>query len=183
MITGRRVFSGTSQASIASAILTAASAAGESRARPARSAACLAKDPEDRWQSGVNILHALAWVAAPFPGVQSPRAGARILPWALTAVVAVAFLVLAVVYFRRPVEEPRSIPTVVLPEAGVTLGNWVGLSPDGRMLAYVGSTEGQSRVWIRPLDALTARPLPEFEEAFNSILVTRQPLPGVLHRE
>ncbi|MBI3048434.1 MAG: PD40 domain-containing protein [Acidobacteria bacterium] len=38
------------------------------------------------------------------------------------------------------------------------------MSPDGRQLAYVATTEGQSRLWVRPLDG-TARMLPGTEGA------------------
>ena len=41
----------------------------------------------------------------------------------------------------------------------------LALSPDGRQLAYVATTEGQSRLWVRLLDDTTARALAGTEGA------------------
>ena len=41
----------------------------------------------------------------------------------------------------------------------------MALSPDGRLLAFVGFGEGGARIWIRALGALEARPLPGTEGA------------------
>ena len=61
MVTGRRAFEGKSQASLIAAIMNGraaadlgAPAADAARARPARQG-CLAKDPEERWQSAHDV--------------------------------------------------------------------------------------------------------------------------------
>jgi eukaryotic-like serine/threonine-protein kinase len=41
----------------------------------------------------------------------------------------------------------------------------LALSPDGSRIAFVASLEGQSRIWVRPLDALSATPLAGTEGA------------------
>jgi Tol biopolymer transport system component len=41
------------------------------------------------------------------------------------------------------------------------------LSPDGRSVAFIASSEGPSRLWVRSLDSTTARPLPDTEGASN----------------
>jgi eukaryotic-like serine/threonine-protein kinase len=43
-------------------------------------------------------------------------------------------------------------------------GAWFAISPDGRRLAFSASgSDGISRLWVRPLDSLEARPLPGTE--------------------
>jgi eukaryotic-like serine/threonine-protein kinase len=39
------------------------------------------------------------------------------------------------------------------------------LSPDGRQVVFVATAEGESKLWLRPLDQTTARPLPSTEHA------------------
>jgi Tol biopolymer transport system component len=43
----------------------------------------------------------------------------------------------------------------------------VAISPDGRLLAFIGFGEGGPRIWIRALDAIEARPLPGTEGAVS----------------
>jgi serine/threonine protein kinase len=43
----------------------------------------------------------------------------------------------------------------------------VAISPDGLYLAFVGLSEGQQKLWLRPLDQLAARPLAGTEGARN----------------
>jgi len=43
----------------------------------------------------------------------------------------------------------------------------LAISPDGRYLAFAGLSEGQQRLWLRPLDQSTARPLSGTEGAVN----------------
>jgi Tol biopolymer transport system component len=45
----------------------------------------------------------------------------------------------------------------VLPPEGVTSISSARLSPDGRLLAYVATSEGRRRLWLRPLDAAAAK--------------------------
>jgi Tol biopolymer transport system component len=54
-------------------------------------------------------------------------------------------------------------PTIELSESGV-----VGLSPDGRLLAFMGlGSDRVLRLWIRALDSLDVRPLPGSEAAIG----------------
>lgn len=43
----------------------------------------------------------------------------------------------------------------------------LALSPDGRLLAFIASGHGKSGLWVRSLDAVTARLLPGTEAAFS----------------
>src|SRR5713101_736630 len=69
MATGKKAFSGTSQASLISSIMGSEPppiAALQPMTPPALERVvrtCLAKDPEDRWQSAHDIKSELAWIA------------------------------------------------------------------------------------------------------------------------
>ena len=41
----------------------------------------------------------------------------------------------------------------------------LAISPDGKTVVFVGISDGQSRLWVRSLDAVTARPLQGTENA------------------
>jgi Tol biopolymer transport system component len=66
-------------------------------------------------------------------------------------------------YFRAPAEAPELRLEVTTPP---TVDPWAfAISPDGRQLAFVAEHEGQSKVWIRSLDASVAQPLAGTEGA------------------
>ncbi|MFN0124630.1 MAG: TolB family protein, partial [Blastocatellia bacterium] len=55
----------------------------------------------------------------------------------------------------------------VAPEQVSSL-NQLAISPDGRNLAFNGSSAGKNQLWVRPIDSLIARPLPG-TEGINSV--------------
>ena len=75
---------------------------------------------------------------------------------AATAVMVLAALLLLGWRLRpQPAAEVRldiNIPQTSAPAS-------IAISPDGRTIAFVATSEGQSRLWIRPLDAGAASPL------------------------
>ena len=172
MATGRRAFEGKSQASLIAAIL-------ERQPPPPSQIAplvapgldrviqqCLAKDPEERIQTAHDVRLQVQWVAeggsqAGVPAtVSSRRRGRERAAWAAAGALAVVVLALgtALVLGRAP--EPRVVRFDVRPPAAVTDISWPRLSPDGRMLAFIGTdSTGRRRLWIRPLDAVEAHPL------------------------
>src|SRR5262245_53123837 len=86
------------------------------------------------------------------------------LPWIVVAVLAgVLALFIALPRFRAPAELPQMRLEVATPVT--TSPGTLAISPDGRVLAFVASSDGVSRLWVRPLDATTARPLPGTEGA------------------
>jgi Tol biopolymer transport system component len=185
MATGRKAFSGATQASVISSIMKE-EPPPISRAQPMSPPAfdrlvrtCLAKDPEDRWQSARDVAVQLTAIAE---GALLERPGEAIsrrpriawLPWLVTAIAVVAA---AVTFFQgrsRPVQPARTIRFSVEPPAGGAFGFWMegsflAVSPDGSHLAYVASDpQGGRRVFLRPLAAPQARPIPGTEGA-NSI--------------
>jgi len=177
LLTGKRAFEGKSQLSVASAILErepAPISAVKPMTPPALDHAirrCLAKDPEERWQTARDLAHEMRWIAegGSQAGVEAPRVDARRGPrvWlmaAALAVTSVAAAVLGLLYVRRVPAETRVMRTYIKPmaDSSFMLSDAAGfaLSPDGRHLAFVASTSaGRSALWIRPIDSLRAEPL------------------------
>ena len=105
MVTGRKAFQGKTQASVAAAILkedtrplsTMVPAIPPALDRLVQR--CLAKDPDDRWQSATDLARELSWIAAgdaptaETAPTSAPRGSARV-AWSmagLLAVIAIAF--------------------------------------------------------------------------------------------
>ena len=185
MLTGQRAFEGKSQLSVASAILEKEPAPISTTKQlipPALDRAirrCLAKDPEERWQTARDVAIELKWIAdsglqssANAPGIERVKHSNQwtLAAFALAAVIAVA---LGIPYARKPAPDLRVTRTYVKAEAGSSFifsGDQKGfaISPDGRNLAYVASTpspDSKSALWIRPMDSLHARLLPGTEAA------------------
>src|SRR5438093_416125 len=181
MATGRKAFEGTSPVSIMSAILTSdpppissvAPMSPPSFDRLVKT--CLAKDPDDRWQTARDVELQLATLAE---GASAPRqAGlsarperSRWLPW-LVAAAGVAIAVLAT-YRRGPAALlPAPIRFTVPPPPNGAFsfsleGPFLAVSPDGSQIAFIASEpEKDRRIFLRPFSALEARPIPGTEGA------------------
>jgi serine/threonine protein kinase/Tol biopolymer transport system component len=141
-------------------------------------ATCLAKDPDDRWQTARDLKRELKWVqetASQTAGAQrantpSPRRKGPII-WtaAITCVVVAAVLIASVFARRTAVPSLATRFSVPAPENTTfpwSTGSQVALSPDGRILAFVAAKrDGPNTLWVRPLDATEARQLPGTEGA------------------
>jgi len=176
MATGRKAFAGKSYSSMVGAILAADPAQME--VKPFTPVAlerlvrrCLAKDPEDRWQSMRDVVLELESIAtAP---VEAPVAAQPRRRWLLVAgAVAIAVIASTSAWllqptpprtrFELPINPPpktRFIPAV----AGV---GGMGLSPDGSAMAFSAITNGKMQLWVRRLDSMEARLLPGTEGAY-----------------
>jgi len=176
MATGRKAFSGTSQASLISSIMkeepspisTLAPMSPPALDRVVKT--CLAKDPEDRWQSAHDVGNELKWIAegsqAGVPVKVSARRKSRErLAWLLVGLATAIATLLAVGYLRRA-PQPAALlrASLVLPER-MFLAD-VAMSPDARKVAFtmlkVGATPS---LWVRDLDAEAARQVPGADEA------------------
>jgi Tol biopolymer transport system component len=132
---------------------------------------CLAKDPEDRWQTAHDVMLELKWVAeggsqagVPAPIVARRKSRER-LAWALFAIAALATAAFAVGYVRRAPKPSRAVnSSILLPEKRFL--NFAAISPDGGQLAFVAGVPGGKRqLWVRSLDGLSAQPLAGTENA------------------
>jgi hypothetical protein len=82
----------------------------------------------------------------------------RALPWAVAAVVTIIALAVSLLHFRESLPEQCQLRFSILPPEGARF-NTIAVSPDGRRLAFTASESGKVRLWVRPLDSLTAHPL------------------------
>ncbi len=93
--------------------------------------------------------------------------------WTIGFAGSTALLLAALVWFgTRPISDPQVLRyRMDLPEgealrSSADPGSHIAISPDGRTLVYVGTgPAGGTQLWMRPRDALTARPLPGTEGA------------------
>ncbi len=177
--TGKKAFTGTSQASLIAAILER-EPPSISSIQPMTPAAldrvvktCLAKDPDERWQSASDLARELRWIGGhsgeePVARRSQPRTGKlRLVGLGLSAAILGA---LCGWLARRPTPE-RTIRSTISPPDRVTfrfhgLLGPICLSPDGRRLAFVAASgDGNSQLWVRDLDALTSYAVPGTHEA------------------
>jgi eukaryotic-like serine/threonine-protein kinase len=176
MVTGKRAFEGKTRTSLIAAIVDRDPPAITSL-RPLAPPAlervirtCLAKNPDDRWQSAHDIAAELRWIgeAGSEAGVAAPviirrkhrELAAQAL--AVTALAAAAFLGYEVYKEKTRTVEP--IHAAILPPNRVQF-DWtagpMALSPDGRRLAFVAPTgTGENALWVRPVRSSTAQALP-----------------------
>ncbi len=172
MATGRKAFEGKSQAALISAILKddpvplSAIAPMTPPALERVVKTCLAKDPEDRFQTAHDVGLQLRWIAEggsqvglPAPVAQRRKSRER-LAWSLAAAAAVAAAALGAGFVRRAPARPRLARFEIATPAEITAIDAPRISPDGRRLAFNATdSSGKSRVWVRPLNALSAQPL------------------------
>jgi eukaryotic-like serine/threonine-protein kinase len=177
MATGKKAFTGNSQASLIASILSS-EPAPISTIEPMNPPAldrvvkkCLAKDPDDRWQSANDLASELKWISEGASQTAVTAIAPRSRKWerfwmfaTLACLVLIAAMALS--RFRQPVPTPRPIKVSVLPPQNRILGSSLAVSPDGNSLAFVASRpDGKSSLWIRPLDSLLARELPGTQDA------------------
>ena len=172
MLTGQKAFSGKSQASLISSIM-GTDPPPISSIQPMIPASldrivkgCLAKEPEHRWSTAHDVMLQLQWIAegGSMAGVPAPvvarRKNREKLAWGLLAAALVGLAALAVGFVRRA---PTPAPLVrfdVVPPPEVATMDVPRISPDGRYLAFDATDmEGKARIWVRPLNSLTAQPL------------------------
>ncbi len=131
---------------------------------------CLAKDPEDRWQSARDVKSELAWIAeagsqAGAPAVVvSKRKNRERIAWICAGVAGLAALLFAAGYFRRSPREGKPILATLVPPDKLLISD-IALSPDGSKLAFCAAPPGsQPGLWIRALSEPAAKPVPGAED-------------------
>ena len=182
MLTARRAFGGDTEASVISAIMT-----GEppplSSLQPLTPPAldrlvrrCLAKDPDDRWQTAADVAEDLRGISQDAVATDSvlavmPRRRRRLV-WTLAAGAALLLAVGLVAGLRfahfgsTPASPLRLTLSFPAEEALVTEDyNPLALSPDGKTLVYRGVTNSKRQLFLRRLDRNEIRPIPDTDWA------------------
>ena len=182
MATGARAFHGKTQASLIASILKEQPRPIQ-EIRPMSPPAldrvvrqCLAKDPDDRWQSAGDLKRELRWIAevgsqtsaqAIAPSAAARRRGPAWIPWAAGLLLAGGALGLGY-SLKTPAPIPVMRSSLLLPpRTSLDVQNTpIAMSPDGKKLAMIATLEGGTgQLWVRSMDSLNAQPLAGTEGA------------------
>jgi Tol biopolymer transport system component len=167
-VTGHKAFESKSQASLISAIM-AGTPAPISSVQPMTPPAlerviqkCLAKDPDDRWQTAQDLSAELKWIASGGSqiGTPAPVAARRKSRERGGWIAAGIFAVLSAALFARALMTHEAalepIRFAFQPPKDTTL-DWPRISPDGRTIAFVGADlQGKRWIWVRPIGSFDA---------------------------
>ena len=117
----------------------------------------------------LEALSTTSQSAAAMAGSLPARIVRERVAWSLVALLAIAVVTLGLRELSRPSPESTAAfnSTILLPDGwilgGIGAGNTpptrFAVSPDGRRLAFVARTDKTQRLWVRPLDASSARSL------------------------
>jgi len=185
MVTGRKSFEASSRASLIAAVISV-NPPPVSTLQPMASPAldrlvqrCLAKSPDDRWQSAGDLRSELEWIAGAgsMAGVPAPIAARRVhrerLAWLAAGLAAALLLALSVwvaVHLRHEPAPAAAVRFEIPPPDKLSFFPFQlpAVSPDGQRIAFTASTGyavdsggmvGQ-RLFVRSLDAPTATEIP-----------------------
>jgi len=186
MATGKRAFAGKTQASIVAAILASEPppiAVVTPMSPPALDRivkVCLAKDPDERFQSVHDLKLQLLWITeggsqagvpAPVAARRKNRERALAIALALCGLLAAAGITASILYSKKADSLRRVLRAEVGPpehysftSAGVS--NHAVISPDGRSLAFIAEGGGKQLLWVRQLSATAAQPLAGTDGAY-----------------
>jgi eukaryotic-like serine/threonine-protein kinase len=156
MVTGKRAFEGKSQLSVASAILEKEPepiSAAKPMTPPALDHAvkkCLAKLPDERWQSACDLASELKWISetgsqAEVAGrVPAGRSGRERAAWLLAAALSMLLIGGGTAWWQASKRRP---PPMYFHTSVPFAANDLALSPDGRTLAMVAySTQANNNM-------------------------------------
>ena len=156
MLSGKRAFSGDNAASVIGAILHQEPLPLDVTPPLDRVIkTCLAKDPDQRFQSALDLKRSLNWAMEPQasgPAQHKPRW------WIAAATLAAGLLAGAgFMQFRQPVPDQNVLRLQINPPEGwqfeYDLNGGSAISPDGKTVAFVASdAKGKIALWVRPLD-------------------------------
>ncbi len=187
MATGRKAFEGKTSASVMAKILEVdppSMASLQPMTPPALdrvAKTCMAKEPDERWQSAGDLCRELKWIEEGGAQIALSSAakgkGIRALgPWLLILSLGILLLGgavtgVAVWKFKPTPPLPVTRTVINLPPgqqlAGLENGPAVALSPDGLDLAYVARQGGTQQIFLRAMDGFEAKPIPGTEDAVN----------------
>jgi Tol biopolymer transport system component/tRNA A-37 threonylcarbamoyl transferase component Bud32 len=160
MLTGKRAFDGASSVSVIAAIIERSAPSITHIAPPALERVlqkCLAKDPDERWQSARDLKDELQWIAGQSSSQTVPGSASTSPALRWKAGLAAAVLVLAgglgwmgrsMFWGARAGAGPTTNTTLEMPDQ--TTAGFLALSPDGQTLAF-NLLGAQGGLALRPL--------------------------------
>lgn len=185
MATGARAFSGKTRTSLVANIL-GVQPRPISELQPLTPPAlehliqrCLAKDPDERWQSAADVAEELKWMRT--QSSDSTAAG-RVVPrtkhprervaWLIAALAVITAAALLVALQRARSTRPLQTYSSITPPAGASMAfgaeasGALAISPDSRYVTYTGSdASGVFSIWVRDMRTGNVRALPGTEGA------------------
>jgi Tol biopolymer transport system component/predicted Ser/Thr protein kinase len=180
MVTGRKAFGGMNQATLAATILRSDPEPIEENVAVARSlewvlSRCLAKEPDDRWQTVHDLLAELRRtaadiaVAAHVPLRAPPRLFERGV-WIVLTGIALAAAILATIRTGRERVAEFPVQLSIVPPQGLEFPGYPGspfpaISPDGHRVAFVVTQGGRTLLAVRSLDSLQIQMLSGTDDA------------------
>jgi len=181
MLTGKKAFEGDNTASVISSIMTGEpaplraldGAIPASLDRAVRR--CLAKDPDDRWQTSRDLHAELRWIQDNLSSAETAPARARAIGWkrwvigAIAAVVAITGSWFLAARFGSEPEPVEMVRSSLLPPPGFSfVPYYFAMSPDGTRVAFVAmGPDGGTTLWVRPLSGSAAQQLSGTENALS----------------
>jgi len=172
-VTGRKAFEGKTRTILIASILT-----GDPDPMPQAPPSldhtirrCLAKDPENRWQTAHDFVVQVQWIggggdaAVPTAIAARQRKRERLLLAAMSALglIAAVLATPALRYFQAAAPDAFEFRA---PMMGLSPEN-TAISPDGRQIAAVLRPDGQgaSSLYVRPVGSITSRKLAGTDDA------------------
>ncbi|MEA2162347.1 MAG: eukaryotic-like serine/threonine-protein kinase [Thermoanaerobaculia bacterium] len=175
MATGRRAFQGKTRTSLIAAIVSAQPPA-ITNVQPLAPTAldhvistCLAKDPDDRWQSAHDVAQELRWIETSGSAVPAVAHRSSRLWMALVAVGLIGALVLAALYVRERSRAEEPVSFSIIAPRGYSI-DFQALSPDGKAVVFIASNSaGEQSIWVRRLDSVDAVRISDAAPGLNSL--------------
>lgn len=142
----------------------------------------LEKDPAERYQSMRELVVDLRRAvrhetqqpiveAVAVPAAPPKRSG---LAWGLSSIVLVAALGAGVLYFRSSPANAEPITYEVFPPEGGEFAAYetpdydvMNIAPDGKSIAFAGTVEGRTQIWIRETNSVSPRALAGTENGYS----------------
>jgi len=171
MAAGRKAFEGAAPASVIAAVLGREPPPLTAVQPPAPAGLeylvkmCLAKDPDERWQTAHDVKLHLTWLleggerkGVPAPATLRGRAW-KYAGWVAAGLLAAVLLALGYYYDAIPTPAPIRSSLLPPPNASFLPYNFA-ISPDGTRLAFVAlGADGKTALWVRGLASANAQQL------------------------
>jgi len=176
MVTGKPPFTAKSRASLIAAILASEPVSMttlQTMTPPVLDRivkACLAKDPDERWQRAHDLKMELSWIAEASSTDEHsafrPRIRRERLAWA-GMVIALCMVLVAIAYRQRSVVPTAVVRFAIQTPEGYTISDdahTLAISPDGHKLVLLTrDAEDKTSLWLRSFDSVSAHQLPGTE--------------------